>query len=489
MERMQLGEEVTTDFVQNLLVDMIAFWNDQVAKLSEEVQSNFGPRILEDCDRRIESGMSEAKIAEIQNNAKDELERMLLSVEDSLKADAWSLSKLAGYKEGKILVWAWVSRGLVTMQQVAEWRFGGDVGQAKEFLDSTPHELAKLTELEEIEEPDAPAETKAVVQAETSTMQGEINSLWAISDPDLPEHPPKLLPQWFVPPIDRAILMWKQEAMVWEQRKQKKMSPKMTEAYAQWQSDSTRSIVLNKKTKSQMHRFLGKSVSSLKRTCLLLVVHMSNQPEELRINAGSGKAWRLSLLQGTMPPSDDAVPPELDHFQGKLPPEQDPVSDVENDEAAAADIQQMQMVADSDHEGEDLHPDMVPYMFVRPYIGDDEGRSGLCSEQSSLGSGTFADLFGCADLCRQTARCSFLTYWKVSQECRIYKECFWELCSNDYCFQASTYRNEPLGDYLTLRGYVQEFIVFPRRTLQTNFDDCKSCLHLYDHVHCHSARS
>lgn len=77
MERMQLGEEVTTDFVQNLLVDMIAFWNDQVAKLSEEVQSNFGPRILEDCDRRIESGMSEAKIAEIQNNAKDELERML----------------------------------------------------------------------------------------------------------------------------------------------------------------------------------------------------------------------------------------------------------------------------------------------------------------------------------------------------------------------------------------------------------------------------
>ena len=31
----------------------------------------------------------------------------------------------------------------------------------------------------------------------------------------------------------------------------------------------------------------------------------------------------------------------------------------------------------------------------------------------------------------------------------------------------------------------QEFIVFPRRTLQTNFDDCKSCLHLYDHVHCH----
>lgn len=36
---------------------------------------------------------------------------------------------------------------------------------------------------------------------------------------------------------------------------------------------------------------------------------------------------------------------------------------------------------------------------VRPYIGDDEGRSGLCSDQSLLGSGTFADLFGCADLC------------------------------------------------------------------------------------------
>jgi len=121
---------------------------------------------------------------------------------------------------------------------------------------------------------------------------------------------------------------------------------------------------------------------------------------------------------------------------------------------------------------------------VRPYIGDDEGRSGLCSDQSLLGSGTFADLFGCADLCRQTARCSFLTYWEDTEECRIYKECFWELCTNDYCFQSNTYRNEALGDYLTLRGYVQEFIVFPRRTLQTNFEDCKSCLHLYDEVHC-----
>ncbi|CAJ1382713.1 unnamed protein product [Effrenium voratum] len=121
---------------------------------------------------------------------------------------------------------------------------------------------------------------------------------------------------------------------------------------------------------------------------------------------------------------------------------------------------------------------------VRPYIGDTEGRSGLCSEQSNLGSGTFVDLFGCADLCQQTARCNFLTFWEISGECRIYKECFWELCSNDYCFQSSTYRNEALGEYLTLRGSVQEFIVFPRRTLQTNSEDCQSCLHLYDHTHC-----
>ncbi|CAJ1333229.1 unnamed protein product, partial [Effrenium voratum] len=51
-------------------------------------------------------------------------------------------------------------------------------------------------------------------------------------------------------------------------------------------------------------------------------------------------------------------------------------------------------------------------------------------------------------------------------------------------FQSSTYRNEALGEYLTLRGSVQEFIVFPRRTLQTNSEDCQSCLHLYDHTHC-----
>ncbi|CAE7457594.1 Enc1, partial [Symbiodinium sp. KB8] len=54
-----------------------------------------------------------------------------------------------------------------------------------------------------------------------------------------------------------------------------------------------------------------------------------------------------------------------------------------------------------------------------------------------------------------TARCEYLTYWESTGECRIYRDCNWVLCQNDFCFESNTYRNAPLGEYLTLRGYVQ----------------------------------
>eukprot|EP00930_Biecheleria_cincta_P003993 TRINITY_DN10489_c0_g1_i1.p1 TRINITY_DN10489_c0_g1~~TRINITY_DN10489_c0_g1_i1.p1 ORF type:complete len:2442 (+),score=348.99 TRINITY_DN10489_c0_g1_i1:330-7655(+) len=121
---------------------------------------------------------------------------------------------------------------------------------------------------------------------------------------------------------------------------------------------------------------------------------------------------------------------------------------------------------------------------VKPYVGDPDGRSGLCNEAALLGSGFYADLFGCADLCRSIARCNFLTFWEATGECRVYRDCVWELCKTVRCFESTTYRNAALGVYTTMRGNIQEFTVFPMRTVQTTFQDCKNCLHLYDDEHC-----
>ena len=247
-----------------------------------------------------------------------------LSIESSLMADAWSLQKISEYKGGKILIWSWVSRGLVTRDQVAGWLFDGQVNKVDEILESTPGELAKLCEYDEIPEVDDAAEKSQVVLAQPSRLEGEVTSLWAIRDPDVPDSPPIFLPEWFTQPIDKTILLWKQEAAVWEQRLQERrecgfddFAPKMKAGFEQWLGDATRKIVLNKKTKTQVKRFADKTQKQLRKTCLMLEIHMSEKPENLGITAGAGKLWRLCLVQGMLPPSE-AVPSEVDHFEGRV---------------------------------------------------------------------------------------------------------------------------------------------------------------------------
>eukprot|EP00913_Durusdinium_trenchii_P025924 g24327.t1 len=173
-------------------------------------------------------------------------------------ADAWALQQIGNYKNGKILLWSWISRGLISMEQLASWHFNQNLEEAQQFLESASGELRKLADLDELPEPHEPGDASGVAKAETTVMSGEVTSLWSITDPENPQAAPIVLPQWFVGPIDKAILIWKQESAIWKQRKEKRLeqghdqlTPKMQEAYEQWMSDTARSIILNKKTKTQ----------------------------------------------------------------------------------------------------------------------------------------------------------------------------------------------------------------------------------------------
>ncbi len=57
-----------------------------------------------------------------------------MSIEASLRSDAWALSKISEYKGGKILIWSWLSRGLISMEWVAKIHFGNSLEQAKEAM-------------------------------------------------------------------------------------------------------------------------------------------------------------------------------------------------------------------------------------------------------------------------------------------------------------------------------------------------------------------
>jgi len=122
---------------------------------------------------------------------------------------------------------------------------------------------------------------------------------------------------------------------------------------------------------------------------------------------------------------------------------------------------------------------------VRPYRGDEQGRSGMCATSDELDRDFFPDLDGCTIKCKQTAKCAYLTFWETG-ECRVYAKCEWELCTTQFCFLAFVYRLAPLGSYTDTRGQMQAFKVYPLRTVQTRPEDCKTCLSLYDEEHCFS---
>lgn len=248
---------------------------------------------------------------------------MRLSVESSLVADSWALKKLGEYKGGKILLWSWLSRGLVTKEQIASWRYDGDISKVDELLASTPTELRQLCELDELPTPDQSKEEAEVTLAQSTTLKGEVVSAWGMKDPEIPDAQPIMFPTWFNASIDKTVLLWKQEASVWKKRWDKRINeghdgfaPKMKQNYEQWAQDTTRQIVLNKVTKTQVTRLADKSARQLKKTCLMLVIHMSEKADNLGITAGAGKLWRLCLIKGKLP-ANDAVPAEIDHFEGE----------------------------------------------------------------------------------------------------------------------------------------------------------------------------
>ena len=241
-------------------------------------------------------------------------------MENSLRADAWALQKLKTYQNGKLLLWSWCSRGYLSIENLANWYHDGDVDAARQSLSSTRGELKKLCELDEIPSVENDQELCELENAESTKLEGETFFTWAIKDLENEAIPPIHLPSWFRAQIDKAITVWQTESRAWEKKREERLlrgkfelPPKAQLAFDEWNSTKTRSIVLDKKRQAQVMNVGNKSISSLKKHCLLVVLHMSHEAEELRIKTGSGKLWRLQLLQCSQKPCE-VIPDEVDDF-------------------------------------------------------------------------------------------------------------------------------------------------------------------------------
>lgn len=236
-------------------------------------------------------------------------------MEASLLADCWALEQIGKYQGGKLVIQAWVHRGLTSFEDLAAWHHNGSLEAARESLEQTKGAMQKLYSLEDL--PALESENhEAVIEAEEQLLQGEFASAWAIQAVE-GDSPPIPLPDWFKPAIDRTILVWKREACVWESRMAKRQqngkdfyTPKQQEEFDAWKSTWTRRILLDKRKQVQILNFQKKNLASVRAHCLVLEVQLSHEASELRIRSGKGGFYQLKLLEVQSPVTQ--LPPEVD---------------------------------------------------------------------------------------------------------------------------------------------------------------------------------
>ncbi|CAK9061117.1 unnamed protein product [Durusdinium trenchii] len=226
-------------------------------------------------------------------------------------------------------------------------------------------------------------------------MDGEVTSAWAIADPSNAESKPIFLPGWFRHPIDRAILLWQEESRRWEDKKAKRLAegrsglaPKMQEAFDEWSATKSKTIVLNKKTHGQAVNFNNKPISQLKKSCLMITIHMSETAEGLAIQAGDGKLWQLKMMEGVLP-AGDCIPPEVDQFTGlDLPPEEHDDEPQLVDEPVHGDADAF--LHDEFNDGDDERdPDMNKWLLLEDSEGSDGSEEEEPPELLAKAFGTF----------------------------------------------------------------------------------------------------
>ena len=259
-----------------------------------------------------------------------DLNHLRTDFETSIYSDAYALKALKHYQNGKLVTFAWLSRGLVSLEDIATWRFEGDKSAAEELLKQTPGCMQKLLALDSLPEVADEDEKQLVQVAKQSRLKGETISCWSVLDQDASgsDEKPKALPEWFQLPIDKTIAIWQREQEEWNKKRNKRFNakgtyelPKATEAkYQAWLLHAcSRRIVLNKVRKAQVVNFQNKSMRKMSKDCILLRLQFGDDASSLRLHAGNGKEYQLMLMQGLQPTNDIPLgfdfPPGLLNFE------------------------------------------------------------------------------------------------------------------------------------------------------------------------------
>ena len=110
-----------------------------------------------------------------------------LSVETGIRADIWALKTLGSYCQGKLVQHSWMSRGLVSSEDLASWLFDGDMARLKQHMKPNKGQLKKLLNLDSLPPDNYEAEKAVYIQASQAVLEGEVRFAWALgTDPIMP---------------------------------------------------------------------------------------------------------------------------------------------------------------------------------------------------------------------------------------------------------------------------------------------------------------
>ena len=138
-------------------------------------------------------------------------------MEPSLTSDKFALEVIRRHGGGKLVLHAWLSRGYVTIEQVAKWFHAGDVEAAHAQMQAAGGSLIQTIEtLQKLKvgEPDTPP-TPAHIDLKAA-VAGELRHVWvvSISAGDGAFHEVRL-PQWVTTGIDVVVAKWVAEHDSW----------------------------------------------------------------------------------------------------------------------------------------------------------------------------------------------------------------------------------------------------------------------------------
>lgn len=237
------------------------------------------------------------------------------SVLTALRADAYALDSLNRFENGRLIWGSWITRGYITLAEIAKWRFGGNEQEARNqfkgvrwcteklrLLGKAPDMHCDDKEMQDLEDLRLrPLENEEDLVWATETLDGEGAAVW------------QPLPAWIAGPVERGVTKWVEEYQSWQDKIDerrldgKELAPFAQRKYDEWQEQSAKLCLLFNKKRQCLAPppRKGASMSRLRQEMFSLTIHLSMDATQLQVAAGKGEPRRLVVLKGEKVQGED----------------------------------------------------------------------------------------------------------------------------------------------------------------------------------------